>query len=300
MGPPTDGFVKIFIKSQFFTKPIRGAPKGTDLSGQVAIVTGANTGLGFHAARHLLRLKLSHLIMPVRTLSKGQSAAAKLQSEFPSARIDVWSLDMTSYDSILSFVRRVESDLVRLDIAILNAGLAQTNHELVPSTGHEVTVQVNYLSTLLLAILLLPALKSKSPPGVPGRLTIVGSGVAHSATLPNRNKVPLLASFDDTKVVPWDPMERYPSSKLLLQLFFVRLMEHINADDVIVNMSDPGYCKGSELHRSATGLMGWFLSLTKAISGRTLADGAWTHVDAAVVKGRESHGSFVSDWKIAP
>jgi NAD(P)-dependent dehydrogenase (short-subunit alcohol dehydrogenase family) len=297
MGPPKAGPGRLFIRAQFCTKP-QHAPPGTDLTGRVAIVTGASAGLGFHVCRHLLSLNLTRLIMAVRTPSKGESAAAKLRAEHPSARVDVWALEMTSYDSIRSFVRRVESDLPRLDIAILNAGVVAAKFGLVPSTGHETTIQVNYISTALLSILLLPTLKSKSPPGSPGRLTIVGSGVAYWSKLPNRDKVPFLSSFDDEKITPWDTLERYPASKLLLHMFLVKLAGHVAAQDVVVNVVDPGYCKGSELHREADGLMDWILSGSKAITGRKPEDGAWTYVDAAVVKGPDSHGCFLSDWQI--
>jgi hypothetical protein len=107
----------------FFPK-IKRQTQGVDLSGQVANITGANTGLGFHCARHLLALKLSGLILAVRSRENGEEAVAKLQKEFPAVRLEVWELEMTSYESIQSFTRRVETDLARLDITILNSGLA--------------------------------------------------------------------------------------------------------------------------------------------------------------------------------
>lgn len=292
-------FIRSLIKSQFCTRP-RRAPAETDLSGQTAIITGGSTGLGFHCGHHLLSLKLSHLILAVRSLEKGESAAKKLRVDYPSAKIDVWLLEMSSYPSIQAFCRRVETDLPRLDITILNAGVIQMNFDIC-STGHEEVIQVNYLSTFLLAILMLPISKNKAPRGSPGRLTIVSSGTALLAKLPNRNKRPLLASFDDVKVQPWDPIERYFSSKMLGHLFFVRMLEYLNADDVVVNLVEPGQCKGSELHRGAKGTVtGAFLELFKSLTGRKPEDGAWTYVDAAVVKGKESHGCFCLDWEIHP
>lgn len=288
-----------FIKSQFCTRP-RRAPDGIDLTGQVAIITGASSGLGYHCARHLLSLKLSHLILAVRSLEKGEAAADKLRVDYRSARIEVWPLEMTSYPSIQAFCQRVETDLSRLDITILNAGIIQPSFGTC-STGHEQVIQVNYLSTFILAILMLPLSKRKAPPGSPGRLTIVSSGTALWAKLPNRDQRPLLASFDDPKIQPWDATERYFSSKMLGHLFFVRLLKYLNPEDVIVNLVEPGMCKGSELHRGAKGsATGVFLTVYKALTGRRPEDGAWTYVDAAVVKGKESHGSFCMDWEIHP
>ncbi len=293
------GALGILIKSQLRTKMQR-APAGTDLSGQIGIITGASGGLGFQSARHLLSLKLARLIITVRSLKKGEDAAQRLRKEYPHATIDIWILEMTSYSSIQEFCQQVDSNLTRVDFVILNAGMTAMDFALCSSTGHEQTVQVNYLSTFLLSIILLPVLKTKSPAGRPGRLTIVSSGTALFAKLPNRDKRPLLGSFDDLSIQKWDPAERYWSSKMLGHLFFPRLIKYLNPDDVIVNLVDPGYCKGTDLMRSATGAVGMISNMSQALLGRTPEDGAWTYVDAAIVQGKESHGCFCADWEIQP
>ncbi|TVY80556.1 Short chain dehydrogenase yanD [Lachnellula suecica] len=297
MQPSHDSMPKLFYKSQFHAKPVQ-PPKDTNLFGQVAIVTGASTGLGFHSCRQLLFLKLPHLIIAVRSAKKGEDAASKLRTEYPGAKIEVWMLEMSSYASIQDFARRVEKDLTRLDVAILNAGIVKQDYSVVESTGNEEVLQVNYLSTVLLSILLLPALKTKSPPSLPGRLTIVGSGVALFAKFPNRNEVPLLKSFNTN--AKWDPSERYWVSKLLLHYFLAKLVNFVNAKDVMVNVIDPGLCKGSGLNRDTTGAPAVVMAIMKRVAGRTLELGASTYIDAAVTKGWESHGCFVSDWGISP
>jgi NAD(P)-dependent dehydrogenase (short-subunit alcohol dehydrogenase family) len=281
---------------------VKRESQGIDLSGQVAIVTGANSGLGFHCARHLLSLQLSHLILAVRSLKKGEEAAAKFQKEFPSARLDVWELEMASYKSIQSFVRRVDSDLSRLDITILNSGLAHAELTICESTGHDDVIQVNYLSTFLLAILILQALKKKSPKksSSPSRLTIVSSGTALLAKFPNRDKRPLLGSFDDLRIQPYDAMERYSSSKLLGHLFLVRFLKYLDPEETIVNLVEPGLCKGTGLFRETNIVQAGVFWVLKALAAKSVEDGAWQYIDAAVIKGKESHGCYCMDGEIHP
>jgi NAD(P)-dependent dehydrogenase (short-subunit alcohol dehydrogenase family) len=300
---------RIFLESQFCTKTQKVAlSPETSLSGKTALITGGSDGLGLHAARHLLSLNLSRLILAVRSPEKGQRVATQFRSEFPSATIDVWSLEMTSYESVQALAKRAAAEFSggkRLDIAILNAGIVRPKLTVAKSTGHCDVIQVNYLSTVLLAILLLPVLRHKPSGGKtqssPGRLTIVNSGTAYAAKLQNRDKRPFLASFDDPKT--WDSLEQYPASKALGHLFLVRLLDHLPAgieDEVIVNLVDPGYCKGTGLHRDAKGVVSFVIELSKSLTARSMVDGAWTYADAVIKKGKESHGCFVMDWEIRP
>jgi NAD(P)-dependent dehydrogenase (short-subunit alcohol dehydrogenase family) len=294
MPPKTPPSLGLFPK-------ISHQPDGIDLSGQVAIITGANTGLGFHTARHFLGLKLSHLILAVRSRKNGEEAVAKLHKEFPSTQVEVWDLDMSSYESIQSFARRVETDLDRLDITILNSGLAHTKFTICKSTEHDDVIQVNYLSTFLLAILILQALKKKNSPTLsPHRLTIVSPGTALMAKLPNRTERPLLGSFDNLEVQPFDTLERYGASRLLGHLFFVRLLKYLNPEETIVNLVQPGLCKGTELLREAPFTMAAVFSIMKILTALSVEDGAWLYVDAAVVRGKGSHGCFCNEGTIRP
>ncbi|KAK0639189.1 hypothetical protein B0T16DRAFT_422594 [Cercophora newfieldiana] len=306
---PTKGMGRIFIESQFFTKIKKTAlTPETSLTGKTALIVGGSDGIGLHAGRHLLSLNLSRLIIAARSAEKGGRVAAQFRKEFPSATIDVWSVEMTSYDSIQALAKRAAAEFTggkRLDIAILNAGIVRAKLVLDKNTGHCEVIQVNYISTSLLAILLLPVLRHKpsggKTPSSPGRLTIVSSGTAYNAKFPNKNERPFLASFDDPKT--WNSFVQYPTSKALGHLFMVRLLDHLPAgfeDEVIVNLVDPGYCKGTGLHRDAKGALSLFLETTKSLTGRSLVDGAWTYVDAVVNKGKESHGCYVMDFEIFP
>lgn len=150
--------------------------------------------------------------MAVRTQTKGDAAAEKLREEFPKAELSVWLLDMESYESIQSFTNRSQT-LPRIDIVILNAGVQKPSFTTVADTGHETTMQVNYLSTMLLAILLLPVLKSKKTAGSarPPVLSLVGSDLSYNVNMDWKG--PVLEQLDNPSAYAHIPA--YSKSKAL-------------------------------------------------------------------------------------
>lgn len=300
LPPSAVPFSHVFINNQFRAKPQWPAP-GTSLAGKTAIVTGGNTGLGFEAASQLLDLGLSRLILAVRSAARGEAAASKLRPAHPKATVEVWDLDMASYDSVRAFARRVDAQLGRVDLVLLNAGVIRMKYLAVDATGHNEAVQVNYLSTVLLATLLLPVLRSKhaanggdSPP----HLTIVSAALTLAAKFLNRDKDPLLASFDDEKA--YDAEESYNSSKLLMHMWLWKLVDYVGADDVVVNLADPAWVRSTGLSRDVSGPLKVAVKVFGAAAGRSPKVGASCLVDALVNKGKESHGCFIMSWQIHP
>jgi NAD(P)-dependent dehydrogenase (short-subunit alcohol dehydrogenase family) len=292
-------FAKIFVKHQIRPNP-KPALENNTVSGKTAVITGGNGGIGLECGRILLSLHLSHLILAVRTLAKGEEAAASLRKLYPKAKIDVWQLDMDSYESIRAFAKKCAT-LPRLDMALLSAGIMNVDLQINKSTGHEEMFQVNYLSTTLLGLLLLPILKRKTPSDSPGRLMLVASGAALIAEFSERNADPLLSAFGDEK--GWNSSiakKRYDTSKGLVLMLTLQLSQLTEADDVIVNVVDPSFTPGTGFFRNLPLLMramAW--PLTKAL-GTTVNNAAWRYVDGAVARGKESHGSLISDWEIHP
>jgi len=291
----SEGTILGFFHRQF-TKP-KPLPKDIQLTDQVAIITGSNTGLGLETSRQLLQLGLSHLVMGVRSQAKGDTAANLLRKEFSQATISVWLLDLESYDSITAFAERCAT-LPRIDIAILNAGLSKTSFSTVASTGHENLMQVNYLSTALLAILLLPILKAKKSASAtrPPVLSMVGSDLAYMGTIETNG--PILQQFDQAK--GFIGMSWYSKSKLVLTLFTAKLAEFTSSSDVLINIVNPGMTKGTDLGREAPWMLGIVLRPIQALLARSVEVGATTYVDAVLGQGEESHGSFLSEWTIKP
>lgn len=269
-------------------------PKGTSFEDQTVLLTGGNIGLGYGCAEWLVELNVSCLILAVRTPSKGEAAAAKLREKNSRVKIDVWQVDMDSYQSIQNLAEQSNS-LDKLDVAILNAGATDMNFR-QGQEGHEMVMQVNYYSTVLLSFLLLPILKAKTPAGKPGRLTIVNSGTALAAKLPRRHETPYLSTFDDES--KFDMLEHYPATKALAHFWILKLAERVRKEDVVVNIVDPGFVKGTQLHRDVSGFFGLAFAAAKVIVARSIRNGSSTYIDASVVKGPESHGCYIMDWKI--
>ncbi|KAI4854489.1 hypothetical protein E4T44_00140 [Aureobasidium sp. EXF-8845] len=166
------GYATTFLHSQLFAK--LPYPKSS-FAGQTVIITGSNTGLGLEAARHIARLGASKVILACRTISKGQTAAANITSSehLTSDRVEVWELDLSSYESVKAFSQRVQQ-LDRLDAFIQNAGILTAQYRL--EEGEESTITVNVTSATLLGLLVLPKLRQSAKKyGVRGRLSFVGS-----------------------------------------------------------------------------------------------------------------------------
>ncbi|KAK3386133.1 hypothetical protein B0H63DRAFT_192404 [Podospora didyma] len=290
------------ISRQLFQR-VPPIPAGISLVGKTALVTGANVGLGLECARHFLQLgppKL--LIMAVRSLEKGEKAASGLRAEFPAANIQVWQLDLACFRSVQAFSSRCNSEIDdRLHVAVLNAGLAKMRFERAADEGHgtprEFTTQVNYLSTALLALLLLPKLKPSTASPEPGRLSIVTSDAALGCKLEDPGATTkILDSIDQPK--GYDGYQQYCRSKLLATMFAARLAELTDPTEVIINCSNPGATKGTGfLDGVDSWLVNTVMSMLYSILGRTAADASRIYVHSALVLGRESHGSF-TDWRI--
>lgn len=182
-----------FVYSQLFvTLPF---PK-QDLTGQTIIVTGANTGLGLEAARHFTRLNATKVILGVRTLRKGEEAKRSIEkSTKRTGVIEVWQLDLCSYDSVKQFAQRAQG-LQRLDAIVENAGIAPSKFALIE--GNESMITVNVISTFLLGVLILPKLRETAAKyNVQPRLTFVSSEVHTMAKFEERKSPRLLKALND-------------------------------------------------------------------------------------------------------
>jgi NAD(P)-dependent dehydrogenase (short-subunit alcohol dehydrogenase family) len=271
----------------------------SSFTGKTIIITGANTGLGYEAAIKFTRLHASKLILGVRDLQKGQTAKSSIEKLFPGHKgeIEVWSLDMASYPSIKAFVEKVNA-LNRIDIVVLNAGVVQKDFS-QSQYGWETTFQINSLSTTLLALLLLPKLKShkeiyKQAPV----LEFVSSGFYRNVTIPTEfENAPMEAYNQPQNFVG---QKQYARSKFFLQCAIKsidKLAGRPEDPDVIVTSVCPGACK-SDLGRAYTNpMIKFILFLVQLLLFRTSEQGARSLVSGALIKAGDEHGGFWKDDK---
>ncbi|KAF7114455.1 hypothetical protein CNMCM5793_008759 [Aspergillus hiratsukae] len=276
-----------FLYSQFFVTPAYPTHTFKD---QTIIVTGSNVGLGLEAARHFVRLHAATVILAVRNRPAGEAAKASIQESHPNSQtsIEVWDLDLASYASVLAFAEKV-SQLPRLDVLLCNASIATDTFQL--AEGHERTITVNVISTILLALLVLPTLRRSAEKfGTKPRLTTVVSEVHAWTKFPEGKARDTFLALSDEK--HGTMRERYPTSKLLQVLVLREMVARMRDDSVVVNMLNPGLCH-SQLGRDA----GIGLALMKMVMARTTEVGSRTLV-AGAAAGEESHGAYMTDGKV--
>jgi retinol dehydrogenase-12 len=300
-----------------FSAPSLDRLKPELVSGKTVFVTGASGGLGIEAARHYARLGARRVILAVRSQSRRDAAKKSiLASVTPSPatdspvtiegqpQIDVWILDLSSYASVQSFADKVLKDAGSLHIALLNAAVSKIEF-CETQDGWDETLQTNLLSTVLLALRLLPKLRESSENANLGtsHLSIVVVR-AHTRVKDNvawLNAPNILQIFN--RVDEFTGLgERYMSSKLLLVCATREIAKitspHDGKVDVIVNYTCPGAC-GSDLAREwknnlATRILLYGIQKTIA---KTAEQGARTLVLGTLLDA-SNHGMFLMDSEV--
>ncbi|KAH7348787.1 short chain dehydrogenase [Rhexocercosporidium sp. MPI-PUGE-AT-0058] len=275
-----------FVNTQLFVKlPV----PTTSYAGKTVIVTGSNVGLGLEAAHWFTKLNASKVILAVRSTEKGEAAKRSIEATTKCSpkTIEVWPLDMCSYASVEEFASRASKNLSRLDVLLLNAGVATGKWTM--AEDNELSITVNVISTLLLAFLMLPKMKeTASRFNTTPNLTIVSSGAhAHVDFAERDAEEGIFNRLNDEGKT--DMTTRYPTSKLL-PIYIVREMaERRKEYPVTVNLVNPGLCE-SELAREGN----WQVRVMKALLARTTEVGSRTLVHGASA-GKETHGVYLSE-----
>lgn len=228
---------------------------------KVALITGANKGIGLEIARQLGQNGLTVLV-GARDAGRGEEAASTLKSEGVDARFV--AIDVTDHSSIEAAANTIEADFGRLDVLVNNAGVAlesvgasEANLEVVRRT-----FDTNFFGVVAVTQAFLPLIRKSEA----GRIVNVSSGLGSLTQL----------SDPTNQYYSVNPFA-YNASKSALNAFTVSLAKELRDTNIKVNSADPGY--------TATDLNG--------NSGpQTIPEGAQSSVTLALLAEDGPTGSF--------
>jgi len=246
-----------------YTSPIRFNPQNDipDLTGKVAIVTGSNTGIGYHTALHLAK-KGAHVIAAARSETKGKAAIAKMEQDITSSskgagdaiassgsairgKLTFLPLDLSSLNSVNKFVDEFKALNLPLNILVLNAGVMKspgsdfigrnlTYGFETTTDGFEMHIGVNHIAHVHLTNLLLDKLKDS----VPSRVVSVSS----MAEIGSYKEGFLFSDWrvDDKMPESYEDGRAYGQSKLANLMWTSELARRLNGTGVTAYSCHPG------------------------------------------------------------
>ena len=153
-----------------------------DQTGKIAIVTGANGGIGYETAR-VLAQKGTHVVMACRNMTKGHEAHDAIKREMPDASIQLMHLDLASLDSIHTFVEAFKSEHGQLHLLINNAGVAALPEHRTTADGFEMHFGTNHLGHFALTGRLIDTIASTPN----ARVVTISSGSHHNGKIDFEN-----------------------------------------------------------------------------------------------------------------
>jgi NAD(P)-dependent dehydrogenase (short-subunit alcohol dehydrogenase family) len=203
--------------------------------GRLAVVTGANTGLGFETAR-VLAARGASVVLAVRDTEKGKRAAARIAGTAPGADVTVQPLDLTSLESVRAAAAELRARHPRIDLLINNAGVMLTPRQ-TTRDGFELQFGTNHLGHFALTGLLLEQMLP-----VPGSRVVTVSSLAH--------RIRAQINFDDLQGErSYSRLGAYSQSKLANLMFTYELQRRLSgAGTTIAVAAHPGLA-GTELSR---------------------------------------------------
>jgi NAD(P)-dependent dehydrogenase (short-subunit alcohol dehydrogenase family) len=211
-----------------------------DQSGRVAVITGANTGLGFETAAALAE-KGAHVVLAVRNLDKGKDAALLIQRRSPHADIALQELDLTSLESTRAAAEQLRGDHDRIDLLVNNAGVMYPPKS-TTKDGFELQFGTNHLGHFAFTGLLLDRL-----------LPVAGSRVVTISSIGHRIRADI--HFDDLQWEhSYNRVSAYGQAKLANLLFTYELQRRLASHGTTIAVAAHPGGSNTELMRH---LPGW-------------------------------------------
>ncbi|MGB6036626.1 MAG: oxidoreductase [Cryomorphaceae bacterium] len=244
-------------------------PSDLDLTGKTAVVTGANTGLGFETAKALAKHGAT-TVLGCRNPDKGERAKKKMLEALPNAQVVVSQIDLADFDSVRRFTERFKENHCQLNFLINNAGVMMPPYA-ETKQGHELQWGVNYLGHFLLTSLLWDALMSASNARI-----VQLSSIAHKWGKISAFSKPIGKS-------DYDKQKAYGNSKLACLVFALDLQRRIEVSGSKIQSlaAHPGIAD-TELSRYLPGWMKALSPLFVLFLANTAEEGAQPSLRAAL------------------
>ncbi|MFF0500008.1 oxidoreductase [Nocardia aobensis] len=257
-----------------------------DQTGRLAVVTGANSGLGFEIARALAEAG-AHVVLACRNEAKASDAAKSIRDRHPRSSVEVRTLDLADLASVAAFTDQLLSERRPVDLLVNNAGLMAIDASRTVD-GYETQFQVNHLGHFALTGRLLPLMT-----GRPGSRVATMSSVGH--------RLGRLAAHDlmfDRR--PYRRWGAYMQSKLANILFTRELQRRLVATGAatIAVAAHPGGSR-TDLGFEGTALVNRVMPAVIPLFTQSAAAGALPMLRAATdpgVQGGEYFGPRLFVW----
>lgn len=251
-----------------------------DLTGRIAVVTGASGGLGLENARALAR-RGAHIVLATRDPDRTAVAITRIQRAVPDASLEHLPLDLADLTSVRGAAEALLAQHPRIDILIANAGIMGTP-AVTTVDGFELQMGVNHLGHAALIARALPLIVAAPAP----RIVLVTSEMARAGSI----DVDTLGELG----TPHRPWRAYAASKLANVLYAQELGRHLatGAPHVVVATAHPGYA-ATDLQKRGPALAGGLLGGAKSavlgsvtrLLGQPAAQGALPQLRAATEVG---------------
>lgn len=217
-------------------------------NGKIALITGANSGLGKATAEGLVKQGYT-VVMVSRNRERGEAARQEIAALNPNTPVDLLLADLASQDSIRQMAEAFKAQYGHLHLLVNNAGNSYMTRQTSPD-GIEMTLAVNHLASFLLTHLLLDTLKASAP----ARIVNVGS------------RVNTAMNFDDLQFEtrPYQGFAAYAQSKVGNLHFTFALAERLQGTGVTANCVHPGVFRSNLGQRS--GPSPWWLDFLTGLS----------------------------------
>jgi len=266
-----------------------------DQTGKTAIVTGANSGIGFAAARDLA-IRGCRVILACRNLSKAQDAKERIEKAAPGADVEVAQLDLSSLKSVREFAGKIVESGKPLDLLVNNAAVMALPKRQTTADGFEMQFGTNHLGHFALTGLLLPAILAAKA----ARVVTVAS-IAHL-----NKKLPFDDLQSEKKYHAWNAYGQTKLANLMFSLELDRRFRHVGATAISIAVH-PGLSKTSIIQNgpgASGGLKNWFIQASFAMPRTIIRSGCPANVVRRDIRGR-ARGKYYgpdgfSEWRGYP